>query len=47
MDLRTFVDLIQKKKKFYGIKYFDFFGNDESFGKQMEKSKNKPRKIHS
>ena len=24
MDLRTFVDLIQKKKKFYGIKYFDF-----------------------
>ena len=24
MDLRTLVDLIQKKKKFYGIKYFDF-----------------------
>ena len=24
MDLRFFVDLIQKKKKFYGIKYFDF-----------------------
>lgn len=24
MDLRTFLDLIKKKRKYYGIKYFDF-----------------------
>lgn len=45
MDLRTFVDLIQKKKKFYGIKYFDFLERIELSESMYKRRKKEPGKF--